>query len=71
MRIVSSDGGTDIPYDGVAFFVTPKANITYSFDGNIERWLCRYKNEKRSLEVMKDIRDAYAMGRKVFVMPKE
>lgn len=74
MRIVSSDGSIDIPYESVALFAHSDGSVAYSFYGDSEfslRLSYKYKNSDRALKVMSDIRYAYVMGRKMFVMPKE
>lgn len=73
MRIVSSDGSIDVPYENATLFVDSKGNIKYilSRDKEFALLLHEYKDRDRGLGVMKSIRDAYAMGRKVFILPEE
>lgn len=73
MRIVSSDGSIDVPYENATLFVDSKGNIKYilSRDKEFALLLHAYKDLDRGLEVMRLIRDAYAMGHKVFILPEE
>lgn len=73
MRIISSDGTIDVPYEAVVLFADSEGNVTYSFYGDSEfaLWLHGYKDQNRASEVTRDIRNAYVMGRKVFILPKE
>ena len=72
MRIVSSDGCLDVPYERVNLFVGNDNRLLTAFDDSENvHTMGKYNSRERVLDVMKDVRDAYVMGRKVYTMPEK
>lgn len=72
MRIVSSDGCIDIPYEWTNLVVANDDHSLIAFDYNENvHTMGKYNSRERVLDVMKEVRSAYVMGRKVFTMPEE
>lgn len=72
MRIVSSDGCLDVPYERVSLFVDNDNCLWIAFDCNDHiHPIGKYDSRERALDVMKDVRNAYVMGRKVYTMPEK
>ena len=72
MRIVSSDGCLDIPYERVNLFIGNDNRLLIAFDDSENAYtMGKYDSRERVLDVMKDIRSAYVMGRKVYTMPEK
>ena len=72
MRIVSSDGCVDVPYERVNLMVDDDdySLIAIDYNENIHT-MGKYHSCERVLDVTKELRDAYMMGRKVYTMPEK
>lgn len=72
MRIVSSDGCLDIPYERVNLFVGNDNRLLTAFDDSENvHTMGKYDSHERVLDVMEYVRYAYIMGRKVYTMPEK
>lgn len=72
MRIVSSDGRLDIPYERVNLTVGNDNRLLAAFDDSENIYtMGKYDSRERVLYVMGEVRYAYVMGRKVYVMPEK
>ena len=72
MRIVSSDGCLDIPYERVNLFIDVDNRSVIAFDDSENTCtMGTYNSRERVLDVMKDVRDAYVMDFKVYIMPEK
>ena len=71
MRIVSSDGCLDIPYERVNLTVGNGTSLLAFDDSENIYTMGKYDSRERVLYVMGEVRYAYVMGRKVYVMPEK
>lgn len=69
MRIVSSDGRLDIPYEWVIVRNDDGSLIAFDYNYNVYR-IGKYNSRERARYVMGEIRNAYMLGRKVYTMPE-
>lgn len=71
MRIVSSDGCLDIPYERVNLTVGNGTSLlAFDYNENVHT-MGKYNSRERVLDVMEYVRYAYVMGRKVYTMPEK
>lgn len=72
MRIVSSDGCLDVPYEWVNLVVDndDRSLIAIDYNENLHT-MGKYNSRERVFDIMKEIRNAYVMDRKVYAMPEK
>lgn len=61
MRIISQDGKTDLPYDGIALFVNDNVIMTESLGTGKLYAMAEYSSEEKAVKALDKLKKVYAV----------